>query len=207
MFMFFHGISEQEVLLSFKCFLPILWFTSRSKVRMYRQLLPLRTEKPAVFSHFSLCTVFLWVFLSVLVFWVCVMKPPLVGPYKKSSLKTSHEDADFNLAVGQLMHKENIHREPHVQSQGFHLNPDPGFTVYSCISGIRVFDWNCPFKNMSPVGLWCSISAENKSSLTQDVGSSGVGPRVYVQGLHHVDSDYQTRYILYCTIHMDQGLI
>ena len=68
------------------------------------------------------------------------MKPPLVGPYKKSSLKTSHEDADFNLAVGQLMHKENIHREPHVQSQGFHLNPDPGFTVYSCISGICVFD-------------------------------------------------------------------
>lgn len=153
MFMFFRGISEQEALLSFKCFLPILWFTSQSKVRMYRQLLPLRTEKPAGFSHVSLCTVLLWVFLSVLVFWVCVVKPPLVGPYKKSSLKTSHEDTGFSLAVGQLKHKESTRREQHVQSLGFHLNADPGFTVCSYISGIHVFYWNRPFKKHVACGL------------------------------------------------------
>lgn len=64
-----------------------------------------------------------------------------------------------------------------------------------------------PLKNVSPVGLWYFISVENKSSLTQDVGSFGVGPGVGMQGLHHVDSDYLTRHILYSTIHMDQGLI
>ena len=171
--MLFCGISKQDVF-SLKCFQPVWRFTSLPQCVQWLGLL-LRNSIVCIICsdswfYFAFCTFSMQVSVFLSIFrgynmplcWkafghLCdlIVSRLWAAPCRKSSSKTSHEDTVW-LQFSWAWREPRGHR---VQSEGFDRNPEPGFTLCSCIPGklfllklSRLKHWQ-HLKYMSPVGL------------------------------------------------------